>query len=184
MTISFLVKNLAALVTFGAFFWGASKFFIVKDEGAKKGKLIITSLGLPATLINLYFVYATRGTTQWQDLAAIVLYLVATWVFFASVTASKTSNLSFAFSEQGPSGVVKNGPYKIVRHPFYTSYTLAWIAGFAGTGNYILLAVAIIMFAIYWKSASHEENVILNSSLQNDYKEYKNQTGMFLPKIK
>src|SRR5690606_36944772 len=126
----------------------ASNFFLVKDEGAKKGKRIITSLGLPATLLNIYFIYATRGTSLEQDVASILLYIAATVLLFVSVKASKANQLSFAFSEQGPSGVVKHGPYKFVRHPFYVSYTLAWIAGFVGTYNYTLLIVVLGMFFI------------------------------------
>lgn len=183
MTVSFIIKNIAALITFIAFFWGASRFFLVKDEGAKKGKLIITALGLPATLLNIYFVYVTPGTNLEQNIASALLYFFATWMFFASVKAAKANSLSFAFSEQGPSGVVTSGPYKVVRHPFYVSYSLAWFAGFVGTFNYLLLAVAVGMFAIYWRSASHEERVLLDGNLQSDYKEYRARTGMFLPKL-
>lgn len=183
MTFPFLIKNLLAIITFVSFSWGASRFFLVKDEGAKKGKKIISMIGLPSVAINVYFLWVTQNISMGQNLASSFLFSLSLLIFWQSIQAAKKNHLSFAFSNEKPSGVVQHGPYKFIRHPFYLSYTLAWIAGYVGTNNLILLAIAIGMFALYLKSAVNEERVILKSDLKNDYSGYKKNTGMFFPRI-
>lgn len=177
------LKIILAYITFISFFWGASKFFLAQDDGAKKGKLIITTLGLPSTFLNLYFLHKTKDTLDIQNLISSFIYIVAILLFWRSIAIAKNSKLSFAFSKERPSSLINDGPYKYIRHPFYLSYSLAWVAGFIGTLNIILCAIMLIMFFIYFKSAQKEEEIILSSELKNDYSNYKKNTGMFLPKI-
>ncbi len=177
------LKIVMAAVTFCSFSWAASRFFLVKDQGAKTGKKIISILGLPSMLLNIYFLYSTQDISLNQSIISIFLYMLSLLIFWNSIQAAKKNQLSFAFSDEKPTGVVVHGPYKFIRHPFYASYTIAWIAGYVGTGNLVLLAIAIIMFVLYLKSAKNEERVILASDLKRDYSNYKNKTGMFFPKI-
>jgi protein-S-isoprenylcysteine O-methyltransferase Ste14 len=88
-----------------------------------------------------------------------------------------------AFAPAVPTALVLDGPYRYVRHPFYASYLLAWLAGCAATANPWLLLTVVWMFGFYYVAARGEEESILQSGLADVYREYRNRTGMFLPKV-
>ena len=75
------------------------------------------------------------------------------------------------------------GPYKYVRHPFYSSYMLFWLGAFASIQTVDVLLAVIILFGIYFIVARREEESILSSSFGCAYVAYKKRTGMFFPAL-
>jgi len=110
----------------------------------------------------------------------ITLLLLSAALFFWSFFAFKQPP-AVAFAGEIITALNTSGPYSFVRHPFYTSYLLAWFAGSLASGCYPLFASFFIMLFIYYRSAKEEEQQWLNSQEGNIYKEYRNKTGMFLP---
>jgi protein-S-isoprenylcysteine O-methyltransferase Ste14 len=74
------------------------------------------------------------------------------FIFWWARKIFKAKNPSFAFSSNNPKNIILIGPYKYVRHPFYLSYTLAWIAGSLATSLWLLLTF-VAMLIIYYLSA-------------------------------
>ena len=91
--------------------------------------------------------------------------------------------LDFAFSNEVGS-IVTTGPFKIVRHPFYTSYMLAWFASSFLFNSLLLWITLLYLVAFYYLSAKKEEGVILKSVYSKEYENYVRNVGMFLPRIK
>lgn len=78
---------------------------------------------------------------------------------------------------ESPSRIVTKGVYKYVRHPYYVGSILS----FAGLSLlYLPLAVTYLAFAFFLARATNEEKIL---GTNPDYKEYKEKTGMFLPKF-
>jgi protein-S-isoprenylcysteine O-methyltransferase Ste14 len=77
--------------------------------------------------------------------------------------------------------LVEGGPYRLLRHPFYCSYLLAWTAGIAATGRWWLIPTVLVMLAIYVRAARMEEDKFTRSPLAAAYERYRSQTGMLLP---
>lgn len=75
-----------------------------------------------------------------------------------------------------------SGPFRWIRHPFYSSYIFGWL-GAAVIVYSVPIIIAAFMSYIYWIAAKKEENLILSSHFSYEYKGYLSRTGMFIPKI-
>ena len=117
-------------------------------------------------------------------LTALALYLASVALFWFAVAATRGRGLAACFQVQVPAQVVRAGPYRAIRHPFYTSYTLVWIGGFAATGWWPLALTAIFMASLYAYAARQEESCFLSSPLRDEYRDYMRRTGRFLPRTR
>jgi protein-S-isoprenylcysteine O-methyltransferase Ste14 len=74
------------------------------------------------------------------------------------------------------------GPHAVIRHPFYLSYLLCWIAGVLATGQWLLLATVALMAWIYHRAALKEEAKFAASPMAEAYARYAATTGRYLPR--
>jgi len=65
--------------------------------------------------------------------AAVVLSMGSLALFTWSVSATFNSDFALAFAKAQPSRLMVSGPFRYVRHPFYTSYLIFWLAIFVAT---------------------------------------------------
>jgi protein-S-isoprenylcysteine O-methyltransferase Ste14 len=68
-----------------------------------------------------------------------------------------------------------------MRHPFYCSYLLAWLAGAVATLSPWLAGAFVGMFVLYLIAARDEEKKFASSSLGDAYASYCSSTGQFFP---
>ena len=80
-------------------------------------------------------VYAERQASTWANAAAWVLFLVDFTLFWWTVRVNAAHPLTLAFSIDQPSFLQQAGPYRFVRHPFYFSYVVFWIATAVASSN-------------------------------------------------
>ena len=102
-------------------------------------------------------------------------------LFWWAVAANRLRPLAACFTAIRPAHITVTGPYCLIRHPFYCSYLLAGLAGFAGTGNLWLLPTTAAMSAIYVIAAFREERQFSHGPLADEYERYRNRTRMFFP---
>ena len=112
----------------------------------------------------------------------IVLLLISGLLFISSLLSFKRPP-GIAFGEKLIVELNTSGPYKFIRHPFYTSYSLAWIGGTIATGCWWLIMSFIVMIFVYYKAAKEEELTWLKSKDAQKYEEYARHTGMFMINI-
>ncbi len=76
--------------------------------------------------------------------------------------------------------IVRDGPYRFVRHPGYLGMVLMWTGVAAATANWIVvLAVLAITFAAYHYRIQNEEKMLLTTIA--DYSEYRRHTWRLIP---
>ena len=80
--------------------------------------------------------------------------------------------------------LIKEGPYQFIRHPIYS----AWIYSLTGLLSMIFYSWAIIISVVpinmFWSwLVTYEENTLL-LKYSNEYQDYMNKTGQFLPSWK
>lgn len=117
---------------------------------------------------------------QW---AGVGMFVAALLLFVWSIGTLRTVRPSLAFVDASPSAIVTSGPYVFVRHPIYTSYFLAWIAGALATGQWWLLLAVVWMGWFYVRAAQGEEQGFLQGSNAAEFGRYQKRTGMFLPRL-
>jgi protein-S-isoprenylcysteine O-methyltransferase Ste14 len=82
-----------------------------------------------------------------------------------------------------PVGIVTWGPYKYVRHPFYTSLTLAELAAFLSFPS-IATAIGLVYGMLAFSlTARREERRLLESEFGSEYRAYMQGTGRLIPGI-
>lgn len=164
---------------FGSFTWATVSFFRTPAR---------PSLGYHAIRLGGLVGIVWQGWAMWQaetpppalGLASAV-YLLSLALFWSAWKAAREQQLDWAFSPHQPAPVLRHGPYRWIRHPFYSSYLLAWLAGAIATADWWQLLPAIFMGALYTHAAFGEESAFLNSPQADEYRTYQDTTGLFWP---
>ncbi|MDQ2840115.1 MAG: hypothetical protein M3Y72_03570, partial [Acidobacteriota bacterium] len=132
-------------------------------------------------LLHLLTILHTPLLQMPAVLVGALLYCVALAIFWWTIAAHRLKPLAACFSQNEQLHLVQHGPYRFVRHPFYCSYLLAWLAGALATLNIGLGLTFIVMFLIYLIAARNEEIKFASSPLAEAYAQYRSATGRFLP---
>lgn len=124
------------------------------------------------------------GRNSWGPIAAIPLIIVAGLVFASALWTSRSGNLGLAFDPTARSvDVLQTGPFRRLRHPFYASYILFWIAAAIYSWNLFGAAVSAALTVGYVMAARQEEARLLSSAVGPDYAAYKQRAGFLWPRI-
>ncbi len=164
----------------GSFTWAMRNFF-VQPAGSTLGMRIISVSGALSGALHFVAILSQRSITEPRGLAGAILYSCALALFWWAIRANSAVRLSAAFSPDAPVHLVKNGPYRFIRHPFYCSYLLAWGAGVIATARLWLIPTLAVMIVIYLRAAMQEERKFSRSSLAEEYRSYRSRTAWFVP---
>lgn len=149
-------------------------------------RLILSGIGVMALAAAANFYRAclqgTWGAT-WSLILSNLLLLVALILFWHTYLSARHLTFACIGANITPQYLCDTGPFRRIRHPFYTSYLLAWWStAFATGGEMLTLLMACLLSAIYVVSAHHEETHFLDSPLGTQYKAYRARAGMFYPR--
>jgi protein-S-isoprenylcysteine O-methyltransferase Ste14 len=152
------------------------------SEKMPRGALLISVVVLITTFLFLYLTW-TQSAPLWAQAIGLVLQVFSWWMFWQAIKASRNARLRLAFDESGPQQLVTTGPYRYLRHPFYTSYVIFW----AGWTLALFQPIALVPFAmlvvIYVTAALGEERWFGTSPMAAEYEAYRRKTGFFWPKV-
>jgi protein-S-isoprenylcysteine O-methyltransferase Ste14 len=126
---------------------------------------------------------ALRPVPPARFLAAAAILALALVLFRWAARTNRARPLPLAFAAHVPEHVQTDGPYRLVRHPFYASYLLAFVGGFVAAGTALLLPLLALGIATYWRAARSEEASFASSPLGGAYRAYARTAGMFLPRL-
>ncbi len=172
-----------ALVTYLSFTWAFIRFFRVKGSTTSSLLLQIKIWGGVAMIGHLVAIILFPATSLECSAGSFALFGLALMIFWWAIRTNIKKPLRIAFAAEGPEGLVRQGPYRIVRHPFYVSYMVAWLAGVVGSEMYLTIIPALVLCYLYYAAAKHEESQFLSSPMKNDYEAYRQKVGMFFPKL-
>lgn len=176
----FPALTLAAAVI--AFFTGMIKLFRCPKTGLPRGARLANLLTALLVGYQLHILSEARALVTWPQAAAMSgLHLLALAWFFWSWRSLSPARPAIGFAWQMPQGLAKRGPYRLVRHPIYFGYLLAWVAIPAVLLEPIGLAGALAMAIVYIIAARQEETLLLGSDLGADYRPYHQRTPMLIP---
>ena len=142
------------------------------------------ALSLGACITFAAYIWAalrSSGSPQ-ADVVGSLIHLSAGWLFLSAIRFAGSAKLPIAFSQSAPANLIDIGPYKRVRHPLYSSYSLYWLGCVIQTGSATVGIGAALLIATYVILASAEEKTLLSGDLQFEYLAYRNRTGWFWPK--
>lgn len=141
------------------------------------------SAAVLTTLAVFLLLLWTNSAPLSAQVAALVLEGLSLWLFFRTIAASRGRALHFAFDADNPVSLVMSGPYRYVRHPFYTSYLIFWTGFAIGTWSPWAVPVLVLIAILYTVAARGEEEKFAKTAMATDYAAYRARTGMFWPKL-
>ncbi|WP_353644891.1 isoprenylcysteine carboxylmethyltransferase family protein [Mesorhizobium sp. WSM2239] len=175
-----LVITVVSVVVIASYSWSLRGHFASSKmpAGAK-----VISAGVTATSVYFLYLVWSEDQSAAAQVAGLFIQLAGAALFWSAVSASRKARLRFAFDPENPHSIVTGGPYRYLRHPFYTSYLLFWSGwAIAAWSAWTILPVAIFA-AIYVTAALAEEKKFSGSPLAGDYEAYKTRAGFFWPRL-
>lgn len=182
LTLTRIACGVLAATTYGAFIWGFFGVFVRKGSPSPKLRLLSVLAGL-AALAQTGAILLSEVVEGLTVLPGVGLYLGALALFFWTAQTVQHQRPSLAFSPDLPEYLHDVGPYRWVRHPFYSSYLLSYVAGWVLSRHHGLLLVIAIMTWVYFDAARTEERKFAQSALAAGYQQYRARTGMFFPRL-
>jgi protein-S-isoprenylcysteine O-methyltransferase Ste14 len=173
-----MILCIAASICFVSFGWGMVKHF--HRVGTPTRAMLATALlGVISASLQISALVHKRPP---YPKIALGFYAASAVLFWWAVRVTR-GKLAACGQGRTSQGIVVEGPYRYIRHPFYTSYNLTWIAGFVATGWWLLALTAILMAFIYERSAREEERGFLAGPLANEYRDYMRRAGRYAPRF-
>ncbi len=172
-----------AVFTLGCFWWARRCFFRLSPE-TPRNRLGLRLAGpvLGVTMIVLIASNHGHASLLMRSIAT-AFFVFSTILFWLTVRVYEAARPSIAGTPGAPPHIITTGPYGFIRHPFYVSYMLYWLAcAFAAPGA-IGACVALVMLILYIRVATAEESALLQSQVGDQYAEYAKSTGMFVPRM-
>lgn len=158
--------------------------FHFASASMSRGMKAISILSLANAAAFSYAV--SQQQTQTVQPLAIGLALMVTGgaLFFWSLATTRFAALHLAFDNQCPSSLIRSGPYRYVRHPFYAAYLLFWLGCAVSAQHILSTALLLILGTIYAVAAVSEERAFDTSPHAQDYSAYRQTAGLFWPKLR
>lgn len=114
----------------------------------------------------------------------IAMYTIALALFLSAIEAARRVPMTRTFVYNPKCDTVINrGPYRVIRHPIYLSYSLAWSAAPVATHNVVLALTAVAMITCYLISAREEERILASGPRAGEYAEVRARTWRMIPFI-
>jgi protein-S-isoprenylcysteine O-methyltransferase Ste14 len=170
-------------IVFGAFVWAVRGHF--RSAVTPFGMKLVSIVSLAAFVVFLWQILnATEPLPASATAVAVLLQGAALALFVTAVGASRDTRLTLAFDTDLPTALIRRGPYRLIRHPFYASYILFWVGCAIGVRTLSTSAFALALAGIYLAAAILEERKFDSSALAASYSTYSNEAGLFWPRIR
>jgi protein-S-isoprenylcysteine O-methyltransferase Ste14 len=126
------------------------------------------------------------GVALWEAAGArayigMAMFLLALALMLWAAWHLRGQRITRTYCQDSPIKLIITGPYRLMRHPCYTSYLLAYAAGAVASGCPWLWLVLAAEVVLYIHAALFEEKKFEKSALAAQYAAYRARTGMFLP---
>jgi protein-S-isoprenylcysteine O-methyltransferase Ste14 len=173
----------AAFVNFVVFARAIRTFFL-RPARLPRGMVRLSWAGTCAAVIHLATIARSQPSLA-AGLVSLAAYLLSLGLFVWARHTVRSDRLPIAFSEPAapPPAIVRTGPFAMIRHPFYSSYSLTWLAGCAASPEWPVLAVSVLMLGTYWVMACREEWSLLTRDNTGIYSAYLAATPRFIPRL-
>lgn len=174
------IVNLFGLATLAIYSWALRTHFRSEGLSPQVKLLSIATIGLTIVLLASVWGYRQPAAALASGFAVMALSL---GLFFWAVSATRQANLRHVFDDQQPVGIVQDGPYAYVRHPFYVAYMMFWIGWSVASWSPWSIIPTSGMALAYIMAARAEERRFEGTPYGEAYRSYAQRTGRFFPRI-
>lgn len=157
-----------------------------KDNKKKEVKSIVETASMSAFFVIVWLVTISRLCTfdyqnLYVDIVFLIIYIIGICFNLLGryYLGHNWGNNVVIYNDHT---LVNNGVYKVVRHPLYAS--IIWMIYSVGVlfQNYLVIILNTFVFIpfMYYRAKQEEKELV---KIFKEYKKYRENTGMFFPKI-
>ncbi|WP_290063108.1 methyltransferase family protein [Amycolatopsis solani] len=147
----------------------------------------VPHVACPLLLITAYFTgVAPLTPASWATplaLAAVVPSVASVALMFFAWGTHRTPLAHFHQRDDAPVRIVTHGAYRRIRHPFYSSYLLVYLAAVLLFPHVVTLALFGYVVLMFNVTAAGEERRLAGSRFGAEYRAYLTHTRRFLPRL-
>jgi protein-S-isoprenylcysteine O-methyltransferase Ste14 len=187
MNILFLIYNLSWIIwiLFESWVFIRERKNVDKSEDKSTRGINVISIILAIIIGNLFIkvkYLSISGSFHSHLILAIIIIWAGLCLRFWSVQTLGKFFRTTVMIQKGHR-VVKNGPYRYIRHPSYTGLLLTTIGVAIGMENWIGLILMVLIVFISLKKRINLEEEVLQKSLGEEYTSYIKNTKKLIPFI-
>ena len=149
------------------------------DLGSGLGQFSFLVTGTLGTL----FLGFRATVPAWNAVASGALMICALGLYEWARHVIRGRRFHIAWSGDVPEELCEAGPYRLVRHPVYASYVLAFAAQFVALPSIWTAVIFLFNAGLFAHAARDDERALAASDLADDYASYRKRTGMFVPRF-
>ncbi len=176
------VYAISCVVTFFHFGTSVLNVFVPHKEHHQLGYTLLKIGNVLTWISTLALIFMVENLDP-MALWAGSLVQVGCLLFFLKLKKLTKKKLTIAFSLDAPKQVFRMGPYKYIRHPYYTCYLLSYLSVLLVIPHALTAFNFLFMAAIYIWAAKMEEKKFSSTELQSEYQKYRAEAGMFWPSL-
>jgi protein-S-isoprenylcysteine O-methyltransferase Ste14 len=167
--------------TFIIFLVALQNFFI-QPARLSRAQRLFQDLSIVVGLVHGIALLVVTSVSDTWAVAGIALYAVSLALFLSAIEAAKRAPMTRTFVyEPRCDRILTSGPYRVVRHPIYLSYSLAWLAAPVAMHSLALLLTAVFMIVCYVISAAEEERRLAAGPMAAEYAKHRVSTWRLIP---
>lgn len=117
------------------------------------------------------------------QLAAVLISVISIALIAITVGSHRIPLALWHQDNDAPAELVTWGPYSKVRHPFYTSFLLAFAAAVLAFPHALTIGCLVYGLVVLTITARREERRLASSEFGAKYREYMTVAGRFLPRF-
>ena len=120
----------------------------------------------------------------WRVMASLLCFVLAIALSWTATRALGREHLRFDAAIGAEHDLVQRGPYRLVRHPIYTSMLcVLWGIGFM-TASPALFVVATLVFLVGTEIRVRVEDRLLAARFGEQFEQYRRSTPAYLPLLR
>ena len=143
----------------------AIKRFFTRPARSPGALQWLSAFGLLGSLVHIWLV-TSANLDHVSSSVGLFLYSAGIGLFLWSAWTTRRHRLPIAFSQAVPSQLIVRGPFRLFAHPFYTAYSLTWLAGIVVSQSLLSAVVALPMFVLYSTAARQERRQLEAAGLR------------------
>jgi len=138
-----------------------------------KGKILVT---IQFTCLALLMLATNWLTLPWWT---FLMFGIAGFLAFWAMVEIKLGNFNIVPTPVENGRLVSRGPYKVIRHPMYTSIFIFAFSLLAGSFDYLKLSITLVLIAGLVAKMMFEESLLILE--HPGYKAYIARTKRVIP---